>query len=463
MTAIQLSLLIFVVFPSISSAQTPREEFVRAGKLVDVHSGRILDNMTILIQGDQIDRVARADEITIPEGATVIDLSHAYVLPGLIDAHEHIFLTGEDNGRYDEQLLKESYQYRTIEAIKNAWRDLDAGFTSMRDCETEGAMYSDVDVQMAIFRGLIPGPRLWVATRAMSVTGSYPLLGYSPEVNVPSGVQIVDGPDEARKAVRQQIKYGADFIKVYGTGGYRFTAEGKMVSTPTFTPEELQAIVGEAHRWGLKVACHAYSDPGLRNCVDAGVDSIEHGLDLSDYDIQQMKAKGIWLVPTLYVYELIAKEDLKPSDGAASRASIHEASFKKALAAGIKIAFGTDAGPFPHGTQAKEFESMVKYGMTPLQAIQAATLGAAEVMDPYEPYGLANGKQDDEYSNPRFTTHLWSKSVGAIDPTKYADIIAVDDNPLDDVTQLEHVKFVMKGGVVYKNDFVNPPVDKLIQ
>ena len=455
--------LAFMVSPGMTFAQQPKEEFVRAGKLLDVHSGRILDNMIVLIQGDHIDRVAKADELTIPQGATVIDLSHAYVLPGLIDAHEHIFLTGEDNGRYDEQLLKESYQYRTIEAIKNAWRDLDAGFTSMRDCETEGAMFSDVDVQMAILRGLIPGPRLWVATRAMSVTGSYPLLGYSPEVTVPSGVQIVDGPDQARKAVREQIKYGADFIKVYGTGGYRFTSEGKMVSASTFTLEELRAIVDEAHRWGLKVACHAYGDPGLRNCVDAGVDSIEHGLDLSDYDIQQMKAKDIWLVPTLYVYELVAQDDLKLSDGAASRASIHEASFKKALAAGINIAFGTDAGPFPHGTQAKEFEYMVKYGMTPLQAIQAATLGAAEVMDPYEPHGSAGGNQDDEYSNPRFSTHLWSKTVGAIDPTKFADIIAVDGNPLDDITQLEHVKFVMKGGVVYKNDFASPPVDKLPQ
>jgi imidazolonepropionase-like amidohydrolase len=446
-----------------ASAQNSGYEYVRAGKLLDVHSGHVLSNMILAIDGDRIDRVATADEIAIPAGAKVIDLSNAFVLPGLIDAHEHIFLTGEDSGRYDEQLLKESYQYRTIEAVKNAWRDLDAGFTSMRDCETEGAMFSDVDVQTAILRGLIPGPRLWVATRAMSVTGSYPLLGYSPEVVVPSGVQIVDGPDEARKAVREQIKYGANFIKVYGTGSFRFTSQGKMVSMPTFTLPELQAIVDEAHRWGRKVACHAYGDPGLRNCVDAGVDSIEHGLDLSDYDIEQMKDKGIWLVPTLYVYELIASADLKLSDGVVSRASIHEASFKRALAAGVNIAFGTDAGPFPHGTQAKEFEHMVKYGMTPLEAIQAATLGAAEVMDPYEPTGVSGGRQQTKYANPYLSDHYWSRSVGAIDPDKYADIIAVEGNPLDDITQLEHVKFVMKGGVVYKNNFVQPPVDKLTQ
>src|SRR5487761_75516 len=438
-----LILVCVACLPYSASAQLPNAEYIRAGKLLDVHSGQIATDMVIVVEGDHIDRVAKADEIAIPAGADVVDLSNAFVLPGLIDAHEHIFLTGEDNGRYDEQLLKESWQYRTIEATVNARRDLDAGFTSMRDCETEGALCGAVDVQKAIARGLIPGPRLWVATRAMSVTGSYPLLGYSPEVTVPTGVQIVDGPWAARKAVREQIKYGADFIKVYGTGGFRFTHDGKMISTPTFTLDELKAIVDEAHRWGRRVACHAYGDPGLRNCVDAGVDSIEHGLDLSDYDIQQMKAKGIWLVPTLYVYKTIEAADLKASNGTVSRASVHEASFKKALAAGIKIAFGTDAGPFPHGTQAIEFEYMVKYGMTPLAAIQAATLDAARVMNAYHEKN-------------------WSKTVGAIDPGKYADIIAVAGNPLDDIKQLEQVKFVMKGGVVYKNDFAQPPVDTLL-
>ena len=462
-----LSSICFALLSIPASAQRPNREYIRAGKLLDVHTGRIATNMVVVTEGDHIDRVAKADEVSIPAGANVIDLSNAFVLPGLIDAHEHIFLTGEDNGRYDQQLLKESWQYRTIEATVNARKDLDAGFTSMRDCETEGAMFSDVDVQMAINRGLIPGPRLWVATRAMSVTGSYPLLGYSPEVTVPTGVQIVDGPDEARKAVREQIKYGANFIKVYGTGSFRFTSEGQMVSVPTFTLDELRAIVDEAHRWGRRVACHAYGDPGLRNCVDAGVDSIEHGLDLSDHDIRQMKAKGIWLVPTLYVYKMIEAADLKESDGTVSRASVHEISFKKALAAGIKIAFGTDAGPFPHGTQAKEFEYMVQYGMTPLQAIQAATLNAARVMDPYHPSDLpinadTNAEQKAAYSNPYFVTRYWSKTVGAIDPDKYADIIAVAGNPLDDIKQLEHVKFVMKGGVVYKNDFAQPPVDKLL-
>lgn len=437
-----LGFLASLAFFGTASAQNSGHVYVRAGKLLDVHSGRVLSDMVIVVDGEHIDRVTRAGEIVVPAGAKVVDLSNAFVLPGLVDAHEHIFLTGEDNGRYEEQLLKESYQYRTIEAIKNAWRDLDAGFTSMRDCETEGAMYSDVDVKTAIDRGLIPGPRLEVATRALSTTGGYPLEGYSPEVTVPSGVQIVDGPDEARKAAREQIKYGADFIKVYGTHKSYFQ-NGKLVSMPTFDLAELKAIVDETHAEGRKVACHAYGDPGLHNCIVAGVDSIEHGLDLTDDDIREMKTRGTWLCPTLYAYITIEQDDLKESDGTVSRASVHEVSFKKALAAGIKIAFGTDAGPFPHGTQAKEFEYMVKYGMTPLQAIQSATLGGAELMD--------------------YSQDHWAEEVGSIDPDKYADIIAVQGNPLDDITQLEHVRFVMKGGVVYKNDFAEPPVDKLTQ
>jgi imidazolonepropionase-like amidohydrolase len=400
---------------------------IRAGRLFDGRSENLLNNQVVLIEGERISEVGPASSVKIPSGARVIDLSHATVLPGLIDGHEHIFLTGEDNGRYDEQILKESWQYRTIEAIVNAKKDLEAGFTAMRDCETEGAMYSDVDVKKAINRGLIPGPRLIVATRAMSVTGSYPLLGYSPEVDVPHGVQIVDGPEEARKAVREQISYGADFIKIYGTGRSHFDAEGHLISIPTFTPAALHAIVDEAHREGKQVACHAYGDPGLKNCLDAGVDSIEHGLDLTDADITEMIQKKIYLVPTLYPYELIRDEDLKASGGKNSRAAIHEVSFKKALAAGVTIAFGTDAGPFPHGTQAKEFEYMVRYGMTPAQAILSSTRTAATLME-------------------------MQNEIGTVEKGKYADLIAVSGNPLADITELERVKFVMKGGEVVKDN-----------
>ena len=433
--ALGLGLLVFILAgahqASLGGAEKPPADsikFIRAGRLLDVRTGKIITNQIIVIRGDRIERVSDASAITIPPSAKVVDLSKETVLPGLIDAHTHIFLTGEDNGRYDEQLLKESWQFRTIEAVVNAKLDLDAGFTSMRDCETEGAMYSDVDVKKAINKGLIPGPRLAVATRAISTTGGYPLEGYSPEVPVPTGVQIVDGPDEARKAVREQIKYGADFIKIYGTHKFNFTPDGRMISQPTFTPEEMRAIVDEAHREGAKVACHAYGGPGLSNCLDAGVDSIEHGLDMTDEQVREMVAKGIWLVATLYPYEGdTRKEDEARSGGKVSRASLHEVSFKKAMAGGVKIAFGTDAGPFPHGTQALEFEYMTKFGMAPLAAIQSATIRAAELLG-------------------------WTEQVGAIEPEKFADIIAVGGNPLDDIRELEHVRFVMMGGVVVRDD-----------
>ena len=400
---------------------------IRAGRLFDSSSGHILTDQVIVIRGARIVQAGSSGQVQIPAGAQIVDLSKATVLPGLIDAHEHIFLTGESGGRYDEQLLKESWQYRTIEAVLNARRDLMAGFTSMRDCETEGAMYSDVDVKRAINRGLIPGPRLEVATRALSTTGGYPLEGYSPEVTVPDGVQIVNGAEEARKAVREQIKYGADFIKVYGTHHFRFSPGGRLVNQTTFTLNELTAIVDEAHAEGVKVACHAYGGPGLHNCVQAGVDSIEHGLDLDDEAIAAMRQKGTWLVPTLYVYEYEPQEDLEATGGKTSRARIHEVSFRRALAAHLKIAFGTDAGPFPHGTQAKEFEYMVKFGMTPAEAIQAATVRAAELMD-------------------------WQDRVGSIQAGKYADVVAVAGDPLNDVSELERVRFVMKGGEIFRND-----------
>lgn len=404
---------------------------IRAGRLFDSKSGNMLSNQVVLIRGDRITDVVPAGRAIIPAGARVIDLSRATVLPGLIDAHTHIMLTGEFNGRYDEELLKESWQYRTIEAVVNARKDLEAGFTSMRDLETEGAMYSDVDVRNAINRGLVPGPRLEVATRALSTMGSYPLLGYSPEVTVPKGVQIVDGPWECRKAVREERSYGADLIKVYSTQKGYFTPDGQYHAIPTFTLEEMEAIVDEAHRLGLKVACHSYGGEGLHNCIDAGVDSIEHGLDLDDDAITKMLARGIWYVPTLYVYTLVPSldaQELKVTGGKLNTIRMHELSFKKALARGVKIAFGTDVGPFPHGTQAKEFEFMVQYGMAPGQAIQAATVNAADLLG-------------------------WQDRVGSIEAGNFADLVAVSGDPLADITELERVKFVMKGGEVVRNDF----------
>ena len=411
------------------AADVPATTYVHAGKLLDVRSGKMLNDQVIVIRGDRIERFAARSEMQIPAGATTVDLTHSTVLPGLIDCHTHIMLSDTDDSHYDEILLKQSWQYRTILATLNVKRDLEAGFTAMRDVETEGAMYSDVDVRNAINQGLIPGPRLKVATRGISTTGGYGLEGYSPEVTVPVGVQTIDSPSEARKAVREQFNYGADLIKIYGTDRYSFLPDGKEVSVADFSLEEVQAIVDEAHLKGLKVACHAYDGPGLHYCIDAGVASIEHGIQLDDDAIRKMVAKGIYLVPTLYVYCCaLEKGDLAMSGGKTSRLAIHEVSFKKALAAGVKIAFGTDAGSFPHGTQAIEFEWMTRYGMSPLQAIQAATISAADLMG-------------------------WGDQIGVVEPGKFADVIAVDENPLDDIKQLEHVRFVMKGGTVVRNEY----------
>ena len=411
------------------AAEVPAVTYVHAGKLLDVRSGKMLNDQVIVIRGDRIERFAASSEVQIPAGAATVDLTRATVLPGLIDCHTHIMLTDTDDSHYDDILLKQSWQYRTILATLNVKRDLEAGFTAMRDVETEGAMYSDVDVRNAINQGLIPGPRLKVATRGISTTGGYGLEGYSPEVTVPIGVQTIDSPAQGRKAVREQFNYGADLIKIYGTDRYSFLPDGREVSVADFSLEEVQAIVDEARLKGLKVACHAYDGPGLHYCIDAGVASIEHGIQLDDDAIRKMVAKGIYLVPTLYVYCCaLEKGDLAMSGGKTSRLAIHEVSFKKALAAGVKIAFGTDAGPFPHGTQAIEFEWMTRYGMSPLQAIQAATISAADLMG-------------------------WADQIGAVEPGKFADLIAVDENPLADIKQLEHVRFVMKGGAVVRNEY----------
>jgi imidazolonepropionase-like amidohydrolase len=426
-----LAAMLFLGLATVAAdaADAPAATYVRAGKLLDVRSGKMLADQIIVIRGERIERIAGSSDVQIPAGATAVDLTRATVLPGLIDCHTHITLADTDNSHYDEILLKQSWQYRTILATINVKRDLDAGFTAMRDVESEGAMYSDVDVRNAINQGLIPGPRLKVATRGISTTGGYGLEGYSPEVTVPIGVQTIDSPYEARKAVREQFNYGADLIKVYGTDRYRFLPDGTEVSVADFSREEMEAITDEARLKGIKVACHAYDGPGLHYCIDAGVASIEHGIQLDDEAIRKMVAKGIYLVPTLSVYCCaLEKGDLAMSGGKTSRMAIHEVSFKKALAAHVKIAFGTDAGPFPHGTQAVEFEWMTRYGMTPLQAIQAATINAADLMG-------------------------WADQIGAIEPGKFADLIAVDGNVLEDVKPLEHVRFVMKGGAVVRNDY----------
>src|SRR5437016_9386576 len=276
-----------------SLAQAPAAPAViaiRAGMLIDGKSGEPRHDQVIIIRGDRIESVSDAASAKTPAGATVIDLSKATVLPGLIDSHTHIFLQGEDpaQGGYDANILNAPLALRAARATVAARRALEQGFTTLRDVETEGAGYGDVGIKEAIEKGYIPGPRLFVSTRAISTTGGYMLEGYAPELEMPKGAQFVDGPVEARKAAREQLDHGADWVKVYMTHRSWVGKNGELASQPTMTVEELRAVVDETHGWGKKVACHAYSNPGMQRALDGGCDSIEHGLDLDDAAIDQM-------------------------------------------------------------------------------------------------------------------------------------------------------------------------------
>ncbi len=404
----------------------PKVTYLRCGTLYDGKSDAARNNVVIRVAGEKIDQIG--DNLHPESGAQIIDLSHEVCLPGLIDAHTHVLLQGDITAEdYDVQLLKYSIPYRTILGTVSAGRALGYGFTTIRDVETEGAGYADVDIKKAINAGIIPGPRMRVAGRAMDVTGSYPLLGYSWELKVPKGVEEVDGVEGGRKAVREQISNGVDWIKVYADRSYKVRPDGVLDDIPTFTPEELHAIVDEAHRERHKVASHAAALNGVHNSVEAGVDSIEHGFYIADADLKTMAARGIYYVPTLFVGEYVAQG--RAATGAqvwVDMIDIHAKTFKRALDAGVKIAFGTDAGGFDWKIDpAKEFPLMVKYGMTPAQALKSATVNAAELL----------GMQDQ---------------VGSVEAGKFADIVAVPGDPMADITQLEKVNFVMKGGEVYK-------------
>jgi len=419
------------VHPQAAPAPTapPKRIIIRAGRLIDGAAENVRADQGILVEGDRIVAVGPYSDVSgRASGADRIDLSGMTVLPGLIDNHTHVLLQGDITAAdYDEQLLKESIPYRAIRATAAARTALLNGFTTIRDLETEGAMYADVDLKTAIARSVVPGPRMFVATRAFSATGMYPLLGYSWELKMPEGVQVVDGPDEIRKAVREQVKYGADWIKVYADRKYYIASDGRLRSWANFTDEEFQAFVAEAHRLGRKVAVHAVGWDGIDAALRAGVNTIEHGDGLTPDLIDRMVKQKVYWCPTIYVGVYVASGRGGPWP---RMVELERQAFGTALKRGLLpyISYGTDAGGYAWTeNQAKEFGYMVKYGMTPMQAIKSATSVAARLLD----------RED---------------SLGTVAAGHYADMVAVRGDPLADITELERVRWVMKGGTVYRFD-----------
>jgi imidazolonepropionase-like amidohydrolase len=420
-----------------SSPAIAAPTIVKAAHLIDGVSAAPRAGVAVVVDGDRIVALGAAGELAARyPGARVIDLGGATLLPGLIDAHTHVFLDDDVGpGVYDAILLKDSTPYRAIAAAANARTALLYGFTSLRDLETEGAMYADVDVKTAIARGVVPGPRMFVATRAFAPTGMYPLRGYSWELALPIGVQTIDGPEEARKAVREQIGRGADWIKLYADHGvYEGRPERPVRSIVNFTPAEAAAIVDEAHRLGVKVSAHANGWDGIDAALRAGVDSIEHGQGLTDDLATRMIAQKVTWCPTMMAYQYAAKK-LAP-DPRAWMIPIHKAALARAYQRGVRIAFGTDAGAFPwRMNPAAEAKLMADAGLPAIAVIRAVTSVAAALLDPVcKPGAKACASSD----------------LGVIAAGKYADLVAVAGDPLKDVTELERVTWVMKAGVVWK-------------
>ncbi|MBV9302191.1 MAG: amidohydrolase family protein [Acidobacteriaceae bacterium] len=395
---------------------------LRAAHLLDIKKGRMMSPGEMLIEGERIREVGAS--VTHPSGAEVIDLGDRTLLPGLIDAHVHLFL---HPGAEDLQTVEESVPQRTIMAVLAARDDLMAGFTAERDMGTEGAGSADTAVRDAIDQGRVPGPRLRISGNAIDLLGGHEDANrFNPEQHVLSNATRANNPMELVDVIREQLKEGADFIKIYETGHDSFS-DGKFSTPYQYSEVELSIAVREAARVGKRVAVHATGEPGTLYAARSGVASVDHAFQLSDTTMRIMHERGIFAVPTFTISEYFADHAATAAQGAFERQMLdyHAQEFKKQLAAGVPMAVGSDVGPFPHGTQAREFVLMVKYGMTPIATLQADLLNGAKLLG-------------------------WEGQIGALKPGYFADIIAVAGNPLEDITRLEKVEFVMKGGVVYR-------------
>ena len=405
-------------------AQAPAPVAVKAGHLFDSKTGQMLAKQVVVIQGERITEVGPEDQVKIPAGAQVIDLSQATVLPGLIDAHTHMYDSLSSGARVNTS--KEAW---TVSAVHEVKVDLLAGFTSARDCATHGEGYGDVDVRNAINKGVIEGPRMQVATRGIGGAGS-DFIG-APGINITGGQQTISGPAQARAIVREQIRYGADVIKIFPSGGYSFNAKGELYVDPMMTLEEVQALVDEAHAHHRRVAAHTYGGDGLKYSVMAGVDTIEHAQGIDESELNMMKQKGLYWDVTGYRYSLpeAIERDRKATGGKYDLPALFIKAYQKGLQMNVPMMFGSgvDGDPYAHGDQYTEFEWLVKYGMSTSKVLQLATLVDATGMN-------------------------WQDDVGSLEKGKYGDLVAVSGDPLKDITEMRRVKFVMKGGKVYKNE-----------
>jgi imidazolonepropionase-like amidohydrolase len=404
-------------------AQTPPQVIVlHAARLLDVESGTIVSPGEVLVRGE---RIAEAGpKVSRPSGAEVVDLGDVTLMPGMIDAHVHLFL---HPGAEDLQTVEESVPQRTILATLAAKADLTAGFTAERDMGTEGAGSADTAVRNAINAGLIPGPRLRISGNAIDILGGHEDANkFNPAQHVLSNADYANSAEQIVEVMREQAKQGADFTKIYETGRDSLV-NGRLTTPYQYSEAELAAAVAEAARTGRRVAVHATGDPGALYAAQAGVESVDHAFQLSDETMRIMREKGIPAVPTFTIVEYFAEHAATPAAGDRERKmqELHAAEFKKQLAAGVPMAVGSDVGPFPHGTQAREFELMVQYGMSPVATLQADLINGAKLLG-------------------------WEGQIGALKPGYFADVIAVPGDPTKDISVLKQVSFVMKGGVVYR-------------